>query len=57
LSTWFMSSVSGFFGTLAVGSLSFTLLAYPLYIGIANLLIVVAILLGRKNLQEARDIK
>jgi len=53
LSTWLMSGISGVFGALAVGSLSFTLLAYPLYIGIANFLIVTAILFGRRNLQNS----
>ncbi|HLD18334.1 MAG TPA: hypothetical protein VJB99_04720 [Patescibacteria group bacterium] len=49
LSTWFMSGTSGVFGVLAVGSMSPTLLAYPLYIVIANYLIVAAILLGRRK--------
>ena len=49
LSTWLMSGTSGIFGTLAVGSLSPILLAYPLYIVIANYSIASAMLLGKRK--------
>lgn len=49
MSTWIMSGTSGIFGALAVGSFDLSLLAYPLYIVIANYTIVGAMLLGRKN--------
>ena len=48
-STWVMSGTSGIFGALAVGSPDPTLLAYPVYIIIANYTIVGAIILGRKK--------
>ena len=49
LVTWILSGTSGLFGMLAVGSVNFILLAYPLYILLANFFIVGAILLGRKQ--------
>ena len=49
LSTWILSGTSGIFGMLAVGSLNFVLLAYPLYIMVANYVIVGAMLLGRRR--------
>ncbi|CAN5175196.1 hypothetical protein BH09PAT1_BH09PAT1_7350 [soil metagenome] len=49
LSTWVISGTSGVFGTLAVGSLNPILLAYPLYIVVANYLTVVAQVLGRRK--------
>lgn len=49
LSTWIMSGTSGVFGMLAVGNLNLILLAYPFYLVLANYVIVVAILLGRKH--------
>jgi hypothetical protein len=51
-STWIMSGTSGIFGALAVGVLSPVLLAYPLYIVIANYTIVVMMLLGRRKLKK-----
>lgn len=50
LITWIMSGTSGIFGMLAVGSLNLVLLAYPLYLVLANYVIVGAILLGRKRI-------
>lgn len=47
LSTWVMSGTSGIFGTLAVGSTNPILLAYPVYIIIANYSIASAMLLGK----------
>lgn len=47
LITWLMSGTSAIFGMLAVGSLNLILLAYPLYLVVANYVIVGAILLGR----------
>jgi len=49
LSTWIISGTSGIFGVLAIGSFSPILLAYPLYIVLANYLIVGAILIGNRN--------
>lgn len=49
LSTWVMSGTSGIFGALAVGSSNPILLAYPLYIVIANYTIVGAKLLGERK--------
>lgn len=51
LSTWVISGTSGIFGALAVGALSPVLLAYPVYIVIANYTIVVALFLGKKKLK------
>ena len=48
LSTWIMATISGIFSLLSVGRWSFILLIYPLYVVIANFIVVVAILLGRK---------
>ncbi len=49
LSTWLISGTSGIFGLLAVGAFHPILLAYPLYIVIANYTIVTAMLLGRRR--------
>jgi len=49
LSTWFMSGTAGVFGVLAVGAFQPALLAYPLYIVIANYTIVLCLLLGRNK--------
>lgn len=49
LITWVMSGTSAIFGMLAVGSFNLILLIYPLYLVLANYVIVVAILLGRKH--------
>ena len=51
LSTWIISGTSGVFGTLAVGSLNPILLAYPVYIIIANYTIVTVLLLGKRKLR------
>lgn len=53
LSTWILSGTSGIFGALAVGAFHPILLAYPLYIAIANYIIVTTMLLGRKKLKKA----
>ena len=49
LSTWVLSGTSGIFGMLAVGSFNLILLAYPLYIILANYVIVGAIILGKRH--------
>lgn len=49
MSTWLLSGTSGIFGALAVGSFSFVLLLYPIYIIIANYVVVIAIILGKKS--------
>jgi hypothetical protein len=52
LSTWIISGTSGIFGALAVGALYPILLAYPLYIVIANYTIVLTLLLGKRKLKK-----
>ena len=52
LSTWIISGTSGIFGMLAVGSMDMILLAYPLYLVLANYFIVAAILLGRRKTSD-----
>jgi len=49
ISTWILAFISGIFAALSVGEWSFILLVYPLYIFLANLSVVVAILLGKKR--------
>jgi len=49
LVTWILSGTSGIFGMLAVGNINLILLAYPLYIMMANYLIVGAIVLGKRR--------
>jgi hypothetical protein len=46
---WLISGTSGIFGALAVGSFNPILLLYPLYIILANYIIVASILLGRSK--------
>lgn len=47
--TWIMASIAGILGALAVGSWSFILLLYPIYIFIANGAVAVAIQAGKRN--------
>lgn len=49
MSAWFISGLSGFVAALSVGSLNWILLSYPLYIGIANWAVIVAMLLGKRE--------
>ncbi len=49
MSTWALSGTAGIFGALAVGSWHLILLAYPIYIMLANYAVVIAIYLGRKK--------
>ncbi|MDP1619802.1 MAG: hypothetical protein U0944_02430 [Candidatus Moranbacteria bacterium] len=49
ISTWVFTSAAGFLGCLAVGSLDFILLAFPLYICLAGLAILAAIRLGFRS--------
>ena len=49
ISTWILASISGIFAALSVGEWSFILLIYPLYIFLANALVVTAILLGKRR--------
>ena len=51
LITWLLSGTSGIFAALAVGSLNYILLAYPIYIVAINYAVVVAILLGKARLR------
>lgn len=52
LSTWILSIPAGAFGVLAVGSLEPILLAYPVYITVANITIVTCLMLGRHKQQK-----
>lgn len=53
MSTWAISGTSGIFGLLAVGTFSNPiLLLYPIYIIVANYLIIVMMVLGRKRLKK-----
>ena len=52
MSTWILASISGFFGTISVGSFNWVLLMYPLYIFFANAAVTIAMLLGRKRLKK-----
>lgn len=49
LSTWILSSLSGFLGMLAVGSINPVLLVYPIYIWLINLITAGTIILGRRK--------
>lgn len=49
LITWVISGTSGIFGVLAVGSLNPILIAYPAYIVVANFLIALLLIAGRKQ--------
>lgn len=51
LSTWVLSGTSGVFAALAVGSVNYILLAYPVYIIAINYAVVIAILAGRRRLK------
>lgn len=48
-STWILASAAGLLGTISVGSINWALLIYPLYIFIANLAVVLAIILGKRK--------
>lgn len=48
LLAWIFASLGGVFAALAVGKWSFILLAYPVYIFLANFAVIVAIFLGKK---------
>ncbi len=54
MSTWFLSGLSGFFATLAVGSFNLVLLSYPVYIWIINWVVVAAMVIGSKKLSTGR---
>lgn len=54
MSTWFLSGLSGFFATLAVGSFNFILLSYPVYIWLVNWMVVAAMIIGSKRLQKSK---
>jgi hypothetical protein len=49
LSTWVLSDLSGLLAALAVGQPSFPLLAYPVYVSIANSAVIGGMLLGRRH--------
>jgi hypothetical protein len=47
MSTWFLSSLAGIFATIAVGSLNWVLLLFPVYVIVINFAVVVAMQLGK----------
>jgi hypothetical protein len=49
LSTWVLSDVSGAFSVLAVGRPSLLLLAYPVYVSVANTVLIVCLIAGRRR--------
>jgi hypothetical protein len=53
--TWILASAAGLFALFAVGSMNMVLLSYPLYIFIANLLIVTAIFFGKTKVKHTRS--
>jgi hypothetical protein len=48
LSAWVLSATSGVLGTISVGRLDASLLAFPVYVIVANSAVIAAILLGRR---------
>ena len=48
---WFITATGAIFGIFAVGTLNVSLLVYPLYIGLVNLSVALAIWLGRRKLK------
>jgi uncharacterized membrane protein len=46
--SWFLATMSGFTAIFAVGEMDPTLLAYPIYIFLANGAVAIAIVLGKK---------
>ena len=50
--SWFISSVAGLLGVLAVGEMNFILLAFPLYICLINLTIGLTIFFVRRKLKS-----
>lgn len=55
LAGWVFYAISGLLATISVGSLNGILLAYPVYIFLANLSAVLAILAGRKKQLAVRE--
>jgi hypothetical protein len=50
MTIWVLSGFSGLFAALAVGSLDWVLLSYPIYILLANWAVVIALVLGKNKL-------
>lgn len=55
MATWVLASLAGLFSAFSVGHWNFSLLIYPLYIFLANLLVVIAIQLGNKNRKSLKS--
>lgn len=53
--TWVLSDLSGLFAALAVGQISFALLAYPIYVSIANTAVIGGMLIGKWQRRQATD--
>ena len=49
LLTWIVASIAGLLAAMSIGEWNFILLVYPLYIFLANSLVVTAILLGKRR--------
>ncbi|MCL5010719.1 MAG: hypothetical protein M1127_00695 [Patescibacteria group bacterium] len=54
VSAWVFTFLGGFFACIAVGSLSLILLAFPVYMCLISLLIILAIRLGKRRLPLAK---
>lgn len=54
MSAWFISGLSGFVAALAVGSFDWILLSYPIYIWLANWLVIVAMILGKRKINKSK---
>ncbi len=52
MSTWVLSDLSGLFAALAVGRASVPLLAYPVYVSIANSTVIGGMIIGRRRLRR-----
>jgi hypothetical protein len=49
LSTWVIIAIAGLLGMISVGKFDIILLSYPFYIFLANFVVAIAILLGRRK--------
>lgn len=47
--SWILFCISGFLAIFSIGSFDWVLLSYPIYIALANLSVVIAILMGRRR--------
>ena len=57
LISWVLFGISGLFGMVSVGSFDLILLAYPFYIVVANIVIVLVIYRGKRRLSAAQKVQ